>query len=446
LLDVKEQLLRYNPENSAMDWAKMNHLVECMLQWGQEKSKQIIKSFNQETRVFAKAEVLELFEKAGITKHIIPQLKSSFKTLSDMYYPDDVDSIKLPQAVNSLVTDLLNLLTNLLDDSNAKSEDDFKIVVAKNTSHDDDSWMFKICFWCMNPAIAFKELTEQARSVVLASGTLSPLDAFASELGCNFKYVAECNHVVANDNILVAQCAISPSGHNITGTYTECEKFSYQDGIGESLLKICSSFKKGGVLCFVSSYSLLEKLLARWESTSLLDTIEKDKRIFIEPRTSNSFEEVISSYYSHIDEGHGALFMGVYRGKISEGIDFAGDYARAVVAVGLPYPNLMDVKVKFKRDYNDKQSKKGLMSGSEWYGVQAYRAYNQALGRCLRNKNDWGAIILLDSRLGKSSSLKLLPKWIRNRVNKYSTFQELQSKLNEFADRCMEPKQSDEGK
>lgn len=51
--------------------------------------------------------------------------------------------------------------------------------------------------------------------------------------------------------------------------------------------------------------------------------------------------------------------------------------------------------------FNDARSKKveGVMSGSDWYKTQAFRALNQALGRCIRHSNDWGAIILLESRV-----------------------------------------------
>ena len=45
------------------------------------------------------------------------------------------------------------------------------------------------------------------------------------------------------------------------------------------------------------------------------------------------------------------------------------------------------LKVGLKREYNNSLSyQRGLLSGSEWYEIQAYRALNQALGRCIRHK------------------------------------------------------------
>lgn len=38
------------------------------------------------------------------------------------------------------------------------------------------------------------------------------------------------------------------------------------------------------------------------------------------------------------------------------------------------------------------------LTGQMWYQQSACRAVNQALGRVIRHKNDWGAIFLLDER------------------------------------------------
>ena len=51
---------------------------------------------------------------------------------------------------------------------------------------DEDSavsgWAVQLCLWSLNPAVAFKELTDKARCVILTSGTLVPTDSFASEV------------------------------------------------------------------------------------------------------------------------------------------------------------------------------------------------------------------------------------------------------------------------
>lgn len=42
----------------------------------------------------------------------------------------------------------------------------------------------------------------------------------------------------------------------------------------------------------------------------------------------------------------GALLIAVCRGKVSEGLDFSDDNARAVVTIGIPFPNIKDLQVK----------------------------------------------------------------------------------------------------
>ena len=73
------------------------------------------------------------------------------------------------------------------------------------------------------------------------------------------------------------------------------------------------------------------------------------------------------------------MFIAVCRGKVSEGLDFADNNARAVICVGIPFPNIRNAEVKLKMTYNDKkrESEKAILSGKEWYEIQAFRALNQ---------------------------------------------------------------------
>jgi len=36
-----------------------------------------------------------------------------------------------------------------------------------------------------------------------------------------------------------------------------------------------------------------------------------------------------------------------------------------------------------------------MMGGGDWYQHQAFRAYNQALGRCIRHQHDYSCIFLV---------------------------------------------------
>lgn len=86
----------------------------------------------------------------------------------------------------------------------------------------------------------------------------------------------------------------------------------------------------------------MEKLYARWQVTGLLRELNRIKVVMCEPRRGDELEELMTKYYDAIRNAEsagssgiqsGALFLAVYRGKISEGLDFSNNNARAVVAV-----------------------------------------------------------------------------------------------------------------
>lgn len=214
----------------------------------------------------------------------------------------------------------------------------------------------------------------------------------------------------------------------------------FLDELGCLLFDVCNAVPRG-VLCFLPSYRFLETIQHRWSGeTGLWSKLEEIKVIFIEPKDNGALKEVMTMYYDAVDNPSlrrssctGALFLAVYRGKISEGLDFADDYARVVITVGIPYPNFKQVDVSMKRDYNDRFcTKKKLLNGRQWYETQAYRALNQALGRCLRHKNDWGSLLLVDERFFNVSTQSKLSKWIRGSISHSNNFELMIEDLKNF--------------
>lgn len=64
----------------------------------------------------------------------------------------------------------------------------------------------------------------------------------------------------------------------------------------------------------------------------------------------------MNEYYARIKNPQykGAIFMGVCRGKLSEGLDFVDMNGRAVIITGLPYAPFKDPRIVLKRQYLDK--------------------------------------------------------------------------------------------
>lgn len=176
----------------------------------------------------------------------------------------------------------------------------------------------------------------------MTSGTLSPLTSFASELGIDFPIQFEAQHVVDSKQIWCN--VISRVGTvELRGTYEHTTTNTYKDSIGRALLHIVQSVPDG-VLCFFSSYTLLNSMIDRWKSIDLYTQISDYKKICIEYQNADKLEkerqlfDIANSESKRIEKGWsvtGGLFLAVSRGKLSEGIDFSDASGRAVVLVGM---------------------------------------------------------------------------------------------------------------
>ncbi|XP_066975355.1 Fanconi anemia group J protein homolog isoform X1 [Macrobrachium rosenbergii] len=358
------------------------------------------------------------------------------------------------------------LMLNILYMDEMKFRDDYRIALVRTqvrtTGNRDKGgyyrknssvgWEYLLHFWCLNPAVAFLSIGKSARSVILTSGTLSPMSSFQSELSVPFQIQLEANHVIDKNQVWVGTVGRGPTDQVLQATYQNTETWQFQDEIGRLVLSVCEVVPRG-VLCFLPSYSMLNKLYERWQSTGLWDEISNHKLAVTEPRKSDMFESSLRLFYDtiaetrHVERGggiNGAFLMAVCRGKVSEGLDFTDDNARAVISIGIPFPNVKDIQVDLKRQYNNQHCRsRGLLPGSEWYEIQAYRALNQALGRCIRHRYDWGALILVDERFqrGQLSSgmqqtkyTRGLSKWVRNKIVHYHSFASALASINQFAE------------
>ena len=85
--------------------------------------------------------------------------------------------------------------------------------------------------------------------------------------------------------------------------------------------------------------------------------------------------------------------------------------ARAVVIVSIPYPNVRSKQVELERQARNEGAQRGLLRRPVMTPA-AFRALNQAVGRCLRHRADHGAILLADDRYahGANGDLSASPQ------------------------------------
>ena len=354
----------------------------------------------------------------------------------------------------------------------------------------EQPWEAFLVLELLTPAKFMSPLAEQCHTVVLASGSLSPIMSLCGELGLTTgpseaekKKSAveaaatkpnptgggdaialkvprlqlqpkplEANHVIdIEKQLLAVSVGHFSDGSPITMTYSHYSKPEFITKLGDAIASIIEAVPHGGVLVFLPSYSLLRKCVINWNPSasqrrwgmgsymdsgdSVWDRFLSNKgRVIVEPPGSQAkFEEARDDYADTIRTTGNCILLAVFRGKMSEGISFNDDNARAVICVGIPYPQIKSTAIKAKIDFNTEQRRfnrrTDLLPGNEWYSQQAYRAIAQALGRCIRHAADYGSVILMDSRHcddgapatdGICSAHRQLPKWMRRHVRNLS--------------------------
>lgn len=243
-----------------------------------------------------------------------------------------------------------------------------------------------------------------------------------------------------------------PSGKSLNSSFNQRDSKDYQQELGLAIVNFCRVIPDG-VLVFFPSYQVMDSCLGYWQvcrpggstvgaipgTQTIFQMIQAIKIPIIEPKSKGELTVAMERYERVLEdakEARGAIFFAVCRGKVSEGLDFADAKGRAVIITGIPYPPFKDPKIILKKQYLQDSQKAApqsdFLSGHEWYNQQASRAVNQALGRVIRHRKDFGAILLCDERFGNAGTLGQLSKWLRGRVATSASFGEVQGGLARF--------------
>ncbi|GAB2228111.1 hypothetical protein Droror1_Dr00009941 [Drosera rotundifolia] len=371
---------------------------------------------------------------------------------------------------HSLV-DLLLSLTN----KNA----DGRIIISRTKSTSSKQHEGSIKYVMLTGEKIFAEILDQAHAVVLVGGTLQPIEETRERL---FPWLSpedlhffSCNHIVPPESIMPIAVSRGPSGLTFDFSYSSRSSPKMMEELGLLLCNI-SAVVPEGIVVFFSSFDYEAKAYDTWKASGILQRITRKKIIFREPRSNTDIESVLKEYKDTIDRlsintkesqasQNGALLLAVVGGKISEGINFSDGMGRCIVMVGLPYPSPSDIelleRIKHIEGLEDTDTGNTSTSlpgqdhnvqagfdilhrckrrGREYYENLCMKAVNQSIGRAIRHKNDYAAILLVDSRYAtdpskRSSShpVNKLPQWIKDRlVPTTSSYGEVHRLLNQF--------------
>lgn len=342
---------------------------------------------------------------AGSRVNMFESLKDFFKIIfpADMK-PDAVDGFRRDFAKN------YRILLSIVDETKGYQQQKRNgWIVASKNEEDRKSWVLNL--YCLSPSVAMKQLLAHGvQSIIITSGTLAPLDSFQHEMDIPFKFNLENRHVITEKQLKVRTIVASRTGVMLNSKYGNRTNAEYYRALGQTLADY-SRVIPGGLLVFFSSYSSLAQTVDYWKRLDFWDKIQEHKLIFQEPKDKTLFADSLTRFKDQIDSSsRGAMFLGVVRGKLSEGLDIGNDYCRAVVMIGLPFPSYLDTRTQLKKEYLESK-RIPHFSHSEYYSLQMKRALNQAIGRVIRHKEDFGVILLLDYRFPDHQDS--LSKWIR---------------------------------
>ncbi|CAI8173072.1 MAG: Uncharacterised protein [Methanobacteriota archaeon] len=225
---------------------------------------------------------------------------------------------------------------------------------------------------------------ENCSGSILMSGTLNPPSMFADLLGISNEKRSESIHespfakerrpvVVAND---------------VTTLYRERSPENTQR-IRDHIRQIVAN-TPGNVAVFVPSYAFLSSLFDSFHIPGIKTMLESDIK------GKKDITDLLIRLQDQRKFGNRILMVGVFNGKLSEGVDYHGGLLDSVVCVGIPNapPSVFQkslgeyIKEKFGRD-------------KFWRYANSQPAINsilQAMGRPIRAMGDRALILLLDNR------------------------------------------------
>lgn len=262
-------------------------------------------------------------------------------------------------------------------------------------------------FTCLDAAIAIKPVFERFSSVIVTSGTMSPLDMYPRMLNFNTVVQESFTMTLSRRTFLPMIVDRGSDQGPITSSFEHRLEMTVIRNFGSLLTEFCK-LTPDGVVVFFPSYLYMESIISSWQGMGILDTVWKYKLILVETPDAQETSLALETFRTACNNGRGAVLLCVARGKVSEGIDFDHHYGRTVINMGVPYQytesRILKARLEFLREtYRIKES--------DFLSFDAMRHAAQCLGRVIRGKDDYGIMVLADKRFGRK--ITQLPKWIQ---------------------------------
>nr|CAG4636787.1 EOG090X01B4 [Ceriodaphnia reticulata]SVE72778.1 EOG090X01B4 [Ceriodaphnia reticulata] len=267
-------------------------------------------------------------------------------------------------------------------------------------------------FSCLDSSIAIKPIFNRFQTVVITSGTLSPLDMYPKILDFHPVIMTSFTMTLARPCILPMIVSKGNDQVAMSSRYESREDTAVIRNYGNLLVEVAAAVPDG-IVCFFTSYLYLETVVSSWYDQGIIDQLQRHKLLFIETQDAAETSLALVNYIKACDNGRGAVLLSVARGKVSEGIDFDHHLGRAVLMFGIPYVYTQSRILRARLEYLRDQFQ---IRENDFLTFDAMRHAAQCLGRCMRGKTDYGIMILADKRFSRADKRSKLPKWIQEHL------------------------------
>eukprot|EP00405_Crypthecodinium_cohnii_P037987 CAMPEP_0206536930 /NCGR_PEP_ID=MMETSP0325_2-20121206/7038_1 /ASSEMBLY_ACC=CAM_ASM_000347 /TAXON_ID=2866 /ORGANISM="Crypthecodinium cohnii, Strain Seligo" /LENGTH=892 /DNA_ID=CAMNT_0054034227 /DNA_START=156 /DNA_END=2831 /DNA_ORIENTATION=+ len=263
---------------------------------------------------------------------------------------------------------------------------------------------------CLDASLAIRPVLQRYQSVVLTSGTISPLEMYPKILGMTNVVTTRSFSITMERKCLCPLIVThGPDQVPITSRFALREDPGVLRNYGELLEQMVQAVPDG-IVCFFPSFRYMEQVVDKWCETGVLGRVSKHKLVFLETKDHGNTEIALSLYRKACDNGQGAVLISVARGKVAEGIDFDRHYGRCVIVFGVPFQYALSRDLRARLEFLKEHY--GIQE-SEFLNFDAMRQTSQCLGRVIRSKRDYGVMVLADQRYARQDKRSKIPDWIQ---------------------------------
>ncbi|KAK9840775.1 hypothetical protein WJX81_004020 [Elliptochloris bilobata] len=265
---------------------------------------------------------------------------------------------------------------------------------------------------CLDASLAVKPVFQKFQTVVITSGTLSPIDLYPRIL--NFHPVAIQSFAMTLTRDCMCPVVLTRGADQMPMS----TKFDMRgdEGVirnyGRMLVELAAAIPDG-IVCFFVSYSYMDAIVSRWNDMGILKDLMAAKLVFIETVDVVETTLALDNFRRACDCGRGAVFLSVARGKVAEGIDFDRHYGRCVVMFGVPYQYTLSRILRARLEYLRETFQ---IKESDYLAFDAVRQAAQCVGRVIRSKADYGMMVFADQRYQRHDKRDKLPGWITSHL------------------------------